>query len=402
MLVICRRSELLQRTSGQGAMALLRWTSSRPRVALPIAPSSCRRGRAMARARPSCRVDPADVTALLADCERHGVFGRAVQGRRGIAQPADGSARPRAGRRPRRAGASPARPRTTRRCDGRRWPTARCGRDYWGRNLRQPVLFGPAVEQMLGEGIDAIVEIGPHPTLAPDVAEVGSGSAPPLTLVARCAATNPNAPSLLDFARRTLGKRAPGDWAALFPTGLVSRVALPHYPWQRERHWPDAAMSVQTDPNRRRVRLDDPARAGSTSRRGNAGACRPRPRRGTGCRANSAFDAEELIDALATAGSTAEHVRSRDGRSAGSVPASQEARGISGSSSLPSPRLEPAFGAVSLLRDLQQPAASGRISRPRVWWLTRGAHLPQTSPVRSTPPSMPRLGCRASHRHRAS
>jgi acyl transferase domain-containing protein/acyl carrier protein len=38
---------------------------------------------------------------------------------------------------------------------------------HWARNLREPVQFGKGVAGMVALGVDAIVEVGPHPALAP-------------------------------------------------------------------------------------------------------------------------------------------------------------------------------------------------------------------------------------------
>jgi acyl transferase domain-containing protein len=43
------------------------------------------------------------------------------------------------------------------------------GADYWPRNLRQPVRFTNAIELALDTGTTALVELGPHPILAPAV-----------------------------------------------------------------------------------------------------------------------------------------------------------------------------------------------------------------------------------------
>ena len=48
---------------------------------------------------------------------------------------------------------------------GRHEPDACLDVDYWWRNLRQPVLFAPAIEAMLRDGYDTVIEIGPHPAL---------------------------------------------------------------------------------------------------------------------------------------------------------------------------------------------------------------------------------------------
>ena len=57
--------------------------------------------------------------------------------------------------------------------DARRRPGEQWDAPYWGRNLRQPVRFGPTVEVMLAAGIDTVIEVGPHPTLLSSVAGGG-------------------------------------------------------------------------------------------------------------------------------------------------------------------------------------------------------------------------------------
>ena len=40
---------------------------------------------------------------------------------------------------------------------------------YWVRNLRKPVLFANAVEEMLSQGFNTFVEVSPHSILTPFV-----------------------------------------------------------------------------------------------------------------------------------------------------------------------------------------------------------------------------------------
>ncbi|MER5647594.1 SDR family NAD(P)-dependent oxidoreductase [Streptosporangium sp. NPDC002524] len=43
---------------------------------------------------------------------------------------------------------------------------------YWGRNLREPVLFWPVIRQLLAAGHDTFVELSPHPTLLSGLRDV--------------------------------------------------------------------------------------------------------------------------------------------------------------------------------------------------------------------------------------
>lgn len=50
---------------------------------------------------------------------------------------------------------------TAGRLEGGQW-----GAEYWGRNLRDTVLFGPAIERLAAEGFSTFLEIGPHPVVS--------------------------------------------------------------------------------------------------------------------------------------------------------------------------------------------------------------------------------------------
>ena len=106
---------------------------------------------------------------------------------------------------------------------------------YWMRNLREPVLFSAAVERLLGDGHRIFVEVSPHPVLLPALQWIflhtstsGTG-VPSLRQDKGGRATLLQAVGALYASGRTI------DWERLQPRGRV--VALPSYPWQRERCW---------------------------------------------------------------------------------------------------------------------------------------------------------------------
>jgi myxalamid-type polyketide synthase MxaE and MxaD len=108
---------------------------------------------------------------------------------------------------------------------------------YWFENLRATVRFWPAVEQLRAEGHDVFLELGPHPILLPAL-EAGlpaSVRASGSLLPAMRRHEDDQAVALGSLgALYTLG--ASVRWEALHPA-LTRHVALPRYPWQRERHW---------------------------------------------------------------------------------------------------------------------------------------------------------------------
>jgi amino acid adenylation domain-containing protein/non-ribosomal peptide synthase protein (TIGR01720 family) len=109
---------------------------------------------------------------------------------------------------------------------------------HWGRGMREAVLFAPAIGRLLDEHYSTILEIGPHPVLARDIAEC--------LQQAGIAETGKTLPSLRRnqdefltlFASLgslySLGYSI--NWQQLYPSGRYC-TALPAYPWQRERLW---------------------------------------------------------------------------------------------------------------------------------------------------------------------
>ncbi|GHC32288.1 type I polyketide synthase [Streptomyces cinnamoneus] len=107
---------------------------------------------------------------------------------------------------------------------------------YWWRNVREPVLFAPAVQYLLGKGYDVFVDVGPHPILRPYLRRLTEKSSAPVAVVPTLV-RNEDGPAALHTAVAALAAAGAGlEWAVPFPVpGRV--VDLPAYPWQRQRHW---------------------------------------------------------------------------------------------------------------------------------------------------------------------
>jgi acyl transferase domain-containing protein len=130
--------------------------------------------------------------------------------------------------------------------------------DYWGRNVRQPVLFEAGIAQALSTGFDTFVEVGPHPVLTVSVQECIAARRLEQAVPEQSTQTLPNThrsngdgveivlPSLRrnQHGRTTLfaslgalyTRGAPIDWRAVY-RGAVGVVPLPTYPYQRQHYW---------------------------------------------------------------------------------------------------------------------------------------------------------------------
>jgi acyl transferase domain-containing protein/NADPH:quinone reductase-like Zn-dependent oxidoreductase/thioesterase domain-containing protein/SAM-dependent methyltransferase/acyl carrier protein/NADP-dependent 3-hydroxy acid dehydrogenase YdfG len=110
------------------------------------------------------------------------------------------------------------------------------GPEYWWQNVRQPVLFGPAVDRLLDQGLDVFVEVGPHPVLSGAVSQCLAARGRTGAVLASLRRQEDERGAMLSSlgALYTLGH--PIDWRRQWPGGGRC-IHLPAYPWQRQRHW---------------------------------------------------------------------------------------------------------------------------------------------------------------------
>lgn len=233
--VICTRSALLRRISGQGAMAVVELS--------PDEIQECLRGREDRLSIAVCNSDRSTVVAgevsalqeLLARLERDGVFCRPVKVDVASHSPQVEPLREDLLRG--LAGLAATEPRipmcstvTGAPIDG-----AQLGAPYWMRNLREPVQFAAAVRRLREDGCDTFIEISPHPVLLPAIEQVLDAGRPGLCLPS-LRRREPERGALCESLGALYTAGYPVDWARLYPTGGRC-VNLPAYPWQRERFW---------------------------------------------------------------------------------------------------------------------------------------------------------------------
>lgn len=107
---------------------------------------------------------------------------------------------------------------------------------YWVRNLREPVLFSGAVQQLLKDGHNIFLEMSPHPILLSAIQQgIHHLEQDAMAL-----------PSLRrEEEERVMMLRSLGtmytsgfsiDWSRIYPLGGYC-IQLPAYPWQREHLW---------------------------------------------------------------------------------------------------------------------------------------------------------------------
>ena len=119
--------------------------------------------------------------------------------------------------------------------EGKKLSGEELGPDYWWKNVRDPVLFGSALEGLIQRGSRVFVEVGPHPVLRTYVKECLQ-EAGVEGLVATPMMRTSGAFS--QFLRGVLEVLQSGKSQALdtfFQHPISKRVDLPTYPWQKIR-----------------------------------------------------------------------------------------------------------------------------------------------------------------------
>ncbi len=107
---------------------------------------------------------------------------------------------------------------------------------YWWKNVRQTVLFADAINNMLTDGFDTFVEIGPHPTLSNYINQLADDKKLKV--------------NTFSSLKRKVDETETfyGAYGALFTIGAANSldcfyptegnyIKLPFYPWQREKYW---------------------------------------------------------------------------------------------------------------------------------------------------------------------
>jgi acyl transferase domain-containing protein len=110
------------------------------------------------------------------------------------------------------------------------------GADYWGRNLREPVLFSVAMEQLLADGYTAFLEMSPHIVLSRPIQDCLRHANSKGVVIPSLKRGEEGYDTILGSAGALYIQGFPVDWEKLNPPG-GQFVQLPSYPWQGERYW---------------------------------------------------------------------------------------------------------------------------------------------------------------------
>jgi acyl transferase domain-containing protein/aryl carrier-like protein len=242
--IICLRSKLLRRVSGQGAMAVtdlpraqaeqyLSGYEDRVSIAVCNSPSST-----------VLSGEPAALDEILATLEAQDIFCRRVKVDVASHSPQMDPLRedlltalceiePHSGVVPIYSTVN------GEVCDGSQFDAT-----YWVSNLRKPVQFVGAIEALMAAGFRAFIEISPHPLLSGNIREILKHHSEEGTVVSSLRRDEDERATLLSGLATLHCVGQAVDFASLYHDG-GRVVTLPTYAWQRERHWLEPAKTAE-------------------------------------------------------------------------------------------------------------------------------------------------------------
>ena len=247
--IIARRSALLKRVSGQGAMAVI--GVSRDEAVQALAGREDRLSVAVSNSPRSTVIagQPEALEEVLALLRERNVFCRRVNVDVASHSPQMDPLRtdlldalkhlkPRQGVVPMRSTVT-----------GEWAGTSLLDASYWARNLRQPVLFTDAIAKLAADGYSMFVEISPHPVLLTAIDETLQHAGATGLALASLRRDEAEQESMLTSLGALHARGAEVKWERLLPAGARQVAPLPTYPWQRERYWVSADPSTGAGPS---------------------------------------------------------------------------------------------------------------------------------------------------------
>jgi non-ribosomal peptide synthase protein (TIGR01720 family) len=120
---------------------------------------------------------------------------------------------------------------------------------YWGRHLRETVRFSDGIQTLMRKGSEILLEVGPGQTLSTLARRQNGESDIQILSTLKHPKSNE---SDISYLQKTLGqlwmRGVRVEWERMYAGERRRRVALPAYPFERERYWIDAAKGDGPQP----------------------------------------------------------------------------------------------------------------------------------------------------------
>ncbi|MBK8254808.1 MAG: type I polyketide synthase [Polyangiaceae bacterium] len=233
--IICRRSRLLQRKSGQGAMALVELTQEQAQEALRgheahLSVAVCNGPRSTV-----ISGDPKHLDEVLASLQEAGIFCRKIKV--DVASHSPQMDELTGDLLSELSGLSP-KPATRQMLStvSAKWVRgSELDEDYWIQNLRKPVLFADAIAEVASSEGTIFLEVSPHPILLPAIQDTLRECGREGNAFGSLKRQEDEFMTMQATLAELYVRGRAVNWAALYPTGNLAD--LPTYQWDRERHF---------------------------------------------------------------------------------------------------------------------------------------------------------------------
>ncbi|MEV5878549.1 type I polyketide synthase [Streptomyces sp. NPDC052101] len=117
--------------------------------------------------------------------------------------------------------------------------------DYWYRNLRGQVGFGPAVAELIRQGHKAFIEVSAHPVLVQPVTETADESDADTVVTGSLRREEGGLRRLFASMAELFVRGVPVDWAGALPAGATAAgVDLPTYAFDHQHYWLQSAETT--------------------------------------------------------------------------------------------------------------------------------------------------------------
>jgi acyl transferase domain-containing protein/acyl carrier protein len=235
-LIICRRSSLVKRTVGQGAMASVELSLDEAQRAIASYEGCVSIAVSTSPTSTVLSGDPAALAEILEELQARDVFCRMLKVDYASHSPQMDPLRKELLR-----ALEQVRPHSTSiPIYSTVLDNIATGSDldalYWTRNLREPVLFSQSIRRLLENGHDIFLEISAHPILLTGIQQGLDHSGKEGVVLASMRREEDEQATMLRSLGALYSSGHPVDWSSLYPEGAAS-VQLPSYPWQRRRCW---------------------------------------------------------------------------------------------------------------------------------------------------------------------
>nr|AXL05659.1 type I polyketide synthase [uncultured bacterium] len=108
--------------------------------------------------------------------------------------------------------------------------------DYWYRNLRNQVGFGPAVADLLDQGHGVFVEVSAHPVLVAPITELADARDADVVVTGSLRREDGGRRRLLASVAELFVRGVPVDWSTVLPA-RAGWVDLPTYAFDHQHYW---------------------------------------------------------------------------------------------------------------------------------------------------------------------